>query len=199
MQFFCECHMTARRRDKPLPGFPVEERFTTIESVREYLNHNYETITCLQCGRKLKGLAYHVWKMHGMTVDEYRDMYGIPWTYGLNSPEVSERQSEHSKKLVRDGKITGNPDMESVRQGKEHERPRPEVRKQINAENLAEVNRDCDGEYTRKKALAPKRGSEEHKAACRARVTEMQKEILRKVWVGKKRHGERGKMVRDDE
>lgn len=64
-------------------GFPVLKAFDDLDAVREYLSG--ETVTCLLCGRELKRLGRHLQPIHGISEDEYRKRYGIPYTYGLTS------------------------------------------------------------------------------------------------------------------
>jgi hypothetical protein len=133
-----------------------------------------------------------------MTADEYREVYGIPWTYGLVSPDTSDTISMNSQRLVATGIICKERDASRMH-GAAH-RPVPPASVQVKAGNLAEVNKDCTGEHTRRRAAAARRGSPEHVAKLRARPycnLPATKEFLRTVWVGKKRNGERGKMVSD--
>ena len=43
------------------------------------------TIQCLICGRRFGRLSFHLAAKHGMTVDEYKSHFGLPWTRGLTS------------------------------------------------------------------------------------------------------------------
>ena len=179
---------------KPLDGYPVNRPFGSISEIRTYLSG--ERITCLRCGRTFKGLSFHVWKVHGITTDDYKGMYGIPWTYGLVCKETSAIISENSSQLFKEGVIgSHNMDMDIVRAGKK--RKRVSVRDEICTENLSEVNKFCDGEITRQRKLAPKRGTKEFhdKMASRPQCSSPEaKTRLRTLWRGKKRDGERGKM-----
>jgi hypothetical protein len=155
-------------------------------------------IRCLRCGRRFKSISSHLKTIHEMTADEYRETYGIPWTYGLASPDTSEAISQNSQRLVAAGIICKERDASRMR-GVTH-RPIPAATVQAKAGNLAEVNKNCTGEETRRRAAAAKRGSPEHIAKLKARPycnLPETKEFLRTVWLGKKRNGERGKMVSD--
>jgi hypothetical protein len=44
-----------------------------------------DTIECLICKRHFKRLHRHLAVKHGMTVDEYKTQFGLPWTRGLTS------------------------------------------------------------------------------------------------------------------
>lgn len=187
---------TPKRPRTPLHGCPVERPFSTIAEVRAYLAE--PMIRCLRCGRKFKSLSSHLVTIHEMTADDYRHAYGIPWTYGLVSTETSKIISENSQRLVAKGIVRGVSDTSRMLQAQR--RPESAARAQLRTENLAEVNKGCTGEYTRKRAMAPKRGTPEYSAALRARPncqSPETKERLRKMWVGKKRNGVRGAMVKD--
>jgi hypothetical protein len=88
---------------KVLEGYPVTRPFGSIDEVREYLSG--DRIICLLCGRSLKALAYHLSKLHDMSSDDYRERYGIPWSYGLSCVETREKLSVATKKNLADGTI----------------------------------------------------------------------------------------------
>ena len=181
-----------------LKGYPTDRMFDSIKDVRDYFSEN--RIRCLRCGRRFKGLIGHLWKVHEMTANEYREIYGIPWTYGLVCPKTSSIISDNSTKLIKEGVIcTHKVDMAVV--CKAQKRPRVVVRDEICTENLSEVNKDCTGEETQRRKAAPKRGTKEHhdKLATRPQCSSSEaKHRLRTIWKGKERFGMRGKMVRND-
>jgi hypothetical protein len=57
--------------------------FTTVAQVSRYLGG--KIITCLLCGRRLQRLGSHLESKHGMSADDYRVQFGIPWTRSLTS------------------------------------------------------------------------------------------------------------------
>lgn len=72
------------------PSFP---RFQNLDQVDDYLSG--EDIVCLECKRALKTLTgTHLIHKHGLTPDEYRERYGIPWKRPLCGREVSAKLSE---------------------------------------------------------------------------------------------------------
>ena len=177
-------------------GYPIEKPFESLVTMRAYFSES--RIRCLRCGRRFKGLAGHLWQIHGMSTDDYRELYGIPWTYGLVCAETSGIISGNSIRLVSEGVICTN-DVDMSLLTRATKRPRPVVRRAINTENLSEVNKDCTGKETRRRLAAPKRGTPEYgqMAANRPQcVSSETKTRLRTIWKGKKRDGERGKMVR---
>lgn len=108
----------ARRKARRvvLPGFPIEEPFESIEAVRAYLQG--PRVQCLRCGKLYKDVGKHV-HMHGMTPDEYREMYRIPWTYGLVCPSTHAAYSDSTQRQIaearRRGKVWGCTDDEFLR------------------------------------------------------------------------------------
>jgi hypothetical protein len=65
--------------------------FETLEEVRAYLSGN--KIQCLVCGRHYRRLQYLHLAMHGMTADDYREAFGIPWKTSLTSAPSREASS----------------------------------------------------------------------------------------------------------
>lgn len=86
------------RRRRTAPGFPKDKPFESIEDVREYLSG--DRVQCLLCGRMLKAIGYHLQKIHFMSGDDYKEKFGIPWTYGLVGEETSQKMSESIKSSV---------------------------------------------------------------------------------------------------
>ncbi len=57
-------------------------------------------IQCLLCGRWFHWIAGpHLTKIHGITIDEYKEMYGLPWSRGLNGEICHEKKIENAKRL----------------------------------------------------------------------------------------------------
>jgi hypothetical protein len=82
-------------------GFPIDEPFKSIEAVRDYLSG--DRITCLICGNDKKALGNHL-RMHGMTADDYKAKYSIPFDYGLSGADLIAKQSAEAKERVAAGK-----------------------------------------------------------------------------------------------
>lgn len=97
----------ARRKIKE--GYPIEEPFKTREEVEAYLNS--ERIICLLCGRPFKMLCSHLC-VHGITADQYKEKYGIPYGAGLTCIDTNTLLIQHGKKLVEDGKFRPPTDEE---------------------------------------------------------------------------------------
>jgi len=93
--------MTDLRPRKPLPGYPIEEPFKSREAIEDYLSD--DRIICLLCGRPFKALCGHL-TIHGITGDEYKDRYNIPYSFGLARETTRKKISEHQKSLLVDPK-----------------------------------------------------------------------------------------------
>jgi hypothetical protein len=57
--------------------------FTSLDEVREYRSGDH--IECLVCGKKMKRIAGMHLQTHGMNADDYRERFGIPWSWSLTS------------------------------------------------------------------------------------------------------------------
>lgn len=79
-------------------GFPWYGKFESVEEVKEYLDG--DRIICLLCGRSLKALPAHLKFIHGTSADQYKQTYGIPWTWGLVCKGTHELQSEIAKNFT---------------------------------------------------------------------------------------------------
>ena len=78
----------ARRAVKP--GYPVTKTFKTRAEVDEYFSG--DRITCLLCGRQFRWLYVHIKKIHGKTVEWYRENYGLRWRRGTPLAAVLGRR-----------------------------------------------------------------------------------------------------------
>jgi hypothetical protein len=61
----------------------LRRHFQTRREVERYFGG--KTITCLLCGGRYGRLSYHLAAKHGMTTDEYKGRFGLPWSRGLIS------------------------------------------------------------------------------------------------------------------
>lgn len=179
---------TARR--KVLHGFPIEECFDTPEKLDEYFGGT--KIVCLRCGKKYRTLGVHLKTMHEMEPDEYREIYGIPWTYGLSCAATTQLHSDEAKRKIESGEWTPSAEQARLaRMNLSEQRKRQPVRAVLLERNLHTLNKDKTGEEARRRKRAPKRGTPEFKAQMRARPQiEQTKEILRTYWKGKEQTDE---------
>ena len=49
-----------------------------------------DSITCMICGRKQKTMRRHLQTAHGLSPDEYRQRFGLPFSYPMTAPNYSE-------------------------------------------------------------------------------------------------------------
>lgn len=129
----------ARRaaRRHALPGYPVEPRKFSLEEINSYLRD--DRIVCLRCGKSYKSLATHINRIHGLTGDEYRDMYGLPWGRGLITPETRQN---HSKSTISRIEAGWQPrgDLHLMMQAiKKHGHRNQPFRREQNLKNIANL------------------------------------------------------------
>ena len=174
-------------RGRVLPGFPIEEKFLTPESLAEYFGGS--TIVCLQCGKRYRTLGVHLKTIHGMEPDEYREIYGIPWTYGLSCAATSDLHAEDARRKIADGIF--EPGKYLDRAAAATQKKRQPVRDVLSARNLKEMNKGKTGEDAARRRAATKRGTPEYSEVMRNRPqVQMAKEFLRKYWIGKEQTDE---------
>lgn len=80
------------------PGYPVTTSFKTRAEVNEYFSG--DRIICLLCGRQLRELHVHLKKIHGKTVEWYREYYGLRWRRGLTCDELWDIHSSNRKEAI---------------------------------------------------------------------------------------------------
>lgn len=184
----------ARRRI--MPGFPVCTPFQSIDEVRQYLSG--DCIVCLLCGKAYRSIGQHITAIHDMTVDEYRQRYDIPWTYGLVCGESEQLYSQAAKKRMDEGwsppMKTGD-DLERLVSGP---RRQTKFRAEISTQNLGDAalpkhplsvgpNGDLETFTKRRERLTSKRGTKEYKEKMSNRSgLEERGRSLGKSWKGKK-------------
>ena len=95
--------MRRKAQPKVLPGYPWEGKFQTKDEVRAYLDET--KVTCLLCGRKYIHLACHIALGHDVSCDDYKERYGIPWSYGLAGKDFRDFNVRLGKKLYREGRL----------------------------------------------------------------------------------------------
>jgi hypothetical protein len=86
-----------------LAGYPVKSGYMDKEQIESYLSG--DKITCLLCGKNSPVLSHHIKVIHNVTPEEYKQMYGLPFSIGLAAGEWRKLSAERSRQLVKDGKI----------------------------------------------------------------------------------------------
>jgi len=74
-------------RDLPRPAVPVRRSITP------------DYIICLEDGRKLKMLKRHLRTTYNMTVDDYRQKWGLPVDYPMVAPNYAKQRSAFAKRI----------------------------------------------------------------------------------------------------
>lgn len=82
-------------------------KFKTKEEVEEYFSG--DRIECLICGRWLRAVGGKHLKVHGISVDEYKNYYGLPWGRGLVCSETAEKQRAALEARIEKGDIKLTP------------------------------------------------------------------------------------------
>jgi len=70
-------------------------KFQTLQEVREW--RNSEQIECLLCHRKFGRITNTHVITHGLTQNEYRALFGIPWSYSLTSAKSRAATARSNK------------------------------------------------------------------------------------------------------
>jgi len=58
-----------------------------------------DTITCLECGQKMKMLRRHLGTEHGMSPEEYRARWNLARDYPLVAPNYAQQRRELAKSI----------------------------------------------------------------------------------------------------
>jgi len=170
----------ARASRRVLPGYPKEEMFTDPKEVAEYFCGS--KIVCLRCGKKYRTLGVHLQRIHGMEPDEYREIYGLPWTHGLSCADTTALHAEHAAEMIEKGVFDPNAEQAALARSHLPNRKKYQPYRQMigRTEEAAE----------RKKQIA-KRGTPEFKEKMRNRPqTIAAKEFLKTYWIGREQSDE---------
>ena len=165
-------------RRKILPGFPVNDPFHSIDDVRNYLEG--DKIICLLCGKGLRKLGAHIIKIHGMTINEYKKKYKIPWGYGLACTESSELYRINAVRRMEEGWTPALKFGDEQKLMVQKQRRACPFKKEIAMKNLGEylepkheLTVSPSGDYEtltqKRERERSKRGTEEYSKRMRAR------------------------------
>ena len=70
---------------------------TPAVPIRQSVRRDY--VVCLECGWRSLMLRRHLATAHGLTAEEYRTRWNLPWEHPLVAPAYSERRSGLAKQL----------------------------------------------------------------------------------------------------
>ena len=79
-----------------------EEPLKSAVPIRASVRPDY--VTCLECGQKRKMLRRHLHTDHNLTVDEYRQRWGLSPDHPLVAPNYAVRRADIAKKIGLDRK-----------------------------------------------------------------------------------------------
>jgi predicted transcriptional regulator len=70
---------------------------TPAVPIKQSVRRDY--VVCLECGWRGYMLRRHISTSHGLTAEEYRTRWTLPWEHPLVAPAYSERRSGLAKQL----------------------------------------------------------------------------------------------------
>jgi len=80
--------------------------FKTKEEIDQYFST--DKIQCLICGKEFYTLGTHLLMKHNISVDEYKEKFGLPWGKGLAGKIAREKSAKHARNLIQTGVVTLN-------------------------------------------------------------------------------------------
>jgi predicted transcriptional regulator len=80
-------HAAGAGRELPKPAVPVRRSVTP------------DYIICLEDGRKLKMLKRHLRTTYNMTIEDYRQKWGLPIDYPVVAPNYARQRSAFAKRI----------------------------------------------------------------------------------------------------
>jgi predicted transcriptional regulator len=92
--------------------YPWDGMFQTKAEIDAYLSG--DRITCLLCGKPFLVLASHIKAAHNVSVDEYKQRYGIPWKHGLVCATTHKKYSDLTKQKRATGIMPQQPSQEHI-------------------------------------------------------------------------------------
>ncbi len=75
----------------------AEEPPEPAVSIRASLKKDH--LVCLDCGKKMKMLKRHLSTEHGLTIDDYRERWGLSQDYPMVAPDYAETRRDLAKKI----------------------------------------------------------------------------------------------------
>lgn len=126
-----------QKKVKPLRGYPKTKPFATIDAVKSYLDG--DKVTCLLCGREYVALGGHITTKHDMTSDDYRELFGIPYSYGLAGKAFREEGKRRIRRLRKEGRVPPQPSLKTMKkmwQARENRRSVTAATQQENRQKL---------------------------------------------------------------
>lgn len=75
----------------------LENQHRPVVAIKDSVTPEY--IICLNDGKRLKLLKRHLRTVYGMTPDEYRTRWGLPYDYPMVAPKYAQSRSALAKKI----------------------------------------------------------------------------------------------------
>jgi predicted transcriptional regulator len=79
------------------PEFETAGPRTPAVPIRQSVRRDY--VVCLECGWRGQTLRRHITAAHGLTAEEYRMRWNLPWEHPMIAPAYRERRSGLAKRL----------------------------------------------------------------------------------------------------
>jgi len=73
--------------DSKKPAVPIKKSITD------------EFLICLEDGKKFKSLKRHLRSKYGLSPEEYREKWGLPYDYPMVAPSYARKRSELAKEM----------------------------------------------------------------------------------------------------
>jgi len=80
-------------------GQPPEEAKTKEPAVPVKKSVFNDHLVCLECGGNFKILKRHLQSDHDLTLEQYRERFGLPRDYPMVAPEYAEMRSSLAKEI----------------------------------------------------------------------------------------------------
>lgn len=89
-----EVHATLSALDKDAPSADTKKPAVAIKkSITD------EFLICLEDGKKFKSLKRHLRSKYGLSPEEYREKWGLPYDYPMVAPSYARKRSELAKEM----------------------------------------------------------------------------------------------------
>ena len=88
-------YQTLNKLNKDPNGFQSKTPQNPAVPISESVNDDY--IVCLEDGKKLQMLKRHLNTVYKMSLDQYREKWGLPADYPMVSPNYAKRRSQIAK------------------------------------------------------------------------------------------------------
>jgi ROS/MUCR transcriptional regulator protein len=122
---------------------PKFKAFTSMAEVDDYFAQ--DPLPCLICGKSYHGLPQHIQAAHKMSAEEYKALFGIPWTRGLISPSLKKKLSDITHENRAKGILLDRPSDEHIAKlsslSKNNRRPMQSVVKKAISDNALNIHK----------------------------------------------------------